>query len=205
MKIHRLGKIKKLKRLRQKGYSINELVAKLSIPKTTVWYHVQGVSILPRYVTLLKSKRGGSKERKQKNLEIAKEKAGYILNSPYREHAIALAMLYWGEGSKKSCEFINSDGKMVQFYIKILKKLFNISEDDIKITIRMFSGMNQRECLNYWSYITNIPKNKFCIRINDGGTRGRTKCGMCRITLKRGSKVLKIIHSLIEQIPNKII
>ena len=127
-----------------------------------------------------------------------------FLRGSYREYVVAIAMLYWSEGSKKVCEFINSDGKMISVYLTILRKVFNIKEECIKSTMRIFSGMNQKECLNYWSKVTNISKNKFLIRFNDGGTKCKTKYGMCRITIKKGNYVLKLFHSLIEDIYQEI-
>jgi len=200
MRIHSIEKIKELKQLRKRGYSINELVERFSIPKTTIWHHVHNVQILPKYLPVLKAKRGGSTKRQQRNWEIAKMRAEEMLKGADRELVIAVAMLYWGEGSKKVCEFINSDGKMIKFYLAVLRNIFGISEDRLKPTLRIFSGMNEKECLDYWSGIIGMPKNKFLVRLNDGGTRGRTRYGMCRITVSKGNTVLKLMHSLINKI-----
>ena len=121
MRIHPEIKIKKLQQLRKQGYSINELVAILQIPRTTVWHHVHKIKVSENFAALLKSKRGGSKIRKQKNIELAKIEAKEILKSADREMAIILSMLYWGEGSKKVCEFINSDGKIIEVYLKVIR------------------------------------------------------------------------------------
>lgn len=200
MRVHSIEKIEEMKTLRRRGYSINELVEKLSVPKTTVWHHVHNVRILPKYALLWKSKRGGSAKRKQNNLKKAGERAEELLKGPDRELVVSIAMLYWAEGSKKVCEFINSDGRMIKLYLDILKNIFNIPNKGIKPTMRIFTGMDKKQCLNYWSQITGIPKKEFVIRFNDGGTKGKTKYGMCRITVKKGGNVLKLIRSLIEKI-----
>jgi len=205
MRIHSIEKIKELKRLRKRGFSINELVVKLAIPKTTVWHHIHTVRILPKYVPLLKSKQGGSAKRKEKNWERAKRYAQDLLHSPSRDFIIMLAMLYWGEGSKNVCEFINSDGRVIESYLFILRNVLKIPEEIIKPTMRIFSGMDQKECLNYWSRITKIPQNRFTIRLNDGSTKGKAKYGMCRITIRKGANILKLIHSLIDQIFSELI
>ena len=205
MRVHSIEKIKELKRLRREGYSIDELVAKLSIPKTTVWHHVHDIKLSSKQIAILKSRQGGSAERKLRNLERARKRAQELLCSPNRDLAIAIAMLYWAEGSKKGCRFINSDGRMIKSYLAILRKVFNVPEDYIKATMRIFSGMNRTECLNYWSRITRIPKHKFTIRFNDGGTRGRTKYGMCRVRVQKGGNTSKLIQSLIDQISDEII
>lgn len=200
MRVHSVEKIKELKKLRRRGYSINELVAKLFIPKTTVWYHIHNVKVSHQYIPALMAKRGGSAKRAQKNWENAQRQAKELLQSSLRDYLITIAMLYWGEGNKKVCEFINSDGKMIQIYLGIMRKVFNVPEEAIKATVRIFSGMNRTLCLNYWSDIANIPKHRFIVRLNDGGTRGKTKYGMCRITIRKGANVLKLLHSLKNQI-----
>ena len=123
MKIHSDEKIKKLKELRKKGYSINELVRELSIPKTTVWHHIQKVSVDPKYASILKAKIGGSRKRKEKNLKIAEELAKKMLNSPNREYLIILTMLYWAEGCKKAFNFVNSNFVILLIYFLLLLNL----------------------------------------------------------------------------------
>lgn len=205
MRVHSIEKIKKLIELRKQGYSINELVEKFSIPKTTVWHHVHNIKIPEKYSIILRSKWGGSAKRKQNNLEKAKQYAQELLNSSYKEFLIVISMLYWGEGSKKVCEFINSDGRMIEVYLIILREVLKIPEESIKPTMRIFSGMNEFESLDYWSKITKIKKNKFLIRFNDGGTKCKKKYGMCRITIKKGSNSLKLMHSLIDLIYKEVL
>ena len=200
MKIHSDEKIKKLKELRRTGHSINEIVRDLSIPKTTVWHHVKNVEVDPEYVLLLKSKiSSGSRTRREKKLKIAEELAKKMLNSSNREYLIVLTMLYWAEGCKKAFNFVNSDGRMVDLYVKILVKVFGVSKERIVPTMRIFSHMDKKECLDYWSRITGLPKSKFFVRIDDGGKESSTKHGMCRITIKKGSDTLKLVLSLIQQ------
>lgn len=205
MRVHTQEKIGELKKLRQKGYSINELVTTLSIPKTTVWYHTHAVKVLTQYKELLAAKRGGSANRKRIYLEKAQSHVQSILAGPHRELAIVVAMLYWGEGSKKVCEFINSDGKMLQVYLKMIRVVLEVQEERIKPTLRIFTGMYRKEALKYWSDITDIPAGKFLVRLNDGGTRGKTRYGVCRITVRKGHYTLKIFHALINQIFSGII
>jgi len=199
MKIHSDEKIKRLKELRRTGHSINEIVRDLSIPKTTVWHHIKKVAVDPQYISLLKSKIGGSRSRKEKHLKIAEELAKKMLNSSNREYLIILAMLYWAEGCKGAFNFVNSDGRMVDLYVKILVKIFGIAKERIVPTMRIYSQMDKKECLNYWARITGLPKNRFFVRIDDGGKESSTKYGMCRITVKKGSDTLKLVLSLIQQ------
>src|SRR6185503_20966286 len=112
MRVHTEDKIKKLKILRRKGYSINEIVFELKIPKTTVWHHIQKVKVPLEYLSLLRSRQGGSKKRKESKLFEAKIRSVNLLKSVDRESVLMFAMLYWAEGTKKNAfQFINSDGR----------------------------------------------------------------------------------------------
>jgi hypothetical protein len=204
MRIHSLEKIEKIKKLRKRGYSINELVEKFSVPKTTIWHHIHKIKVLPLYVPLLNSKRGGSTKRKNEKIRIADEEASELLKGKNRESLIALAMLYWGEGSKGACEFINSNGEIIELYLKVIREVLNIPNKSIKATMRIFTGMDEIECLRYWSKITRIPKKEFIVRFNDGGTRGKTRFGMCRISVRKGDKTLKLMQALIKKVFSNI-
>lgn len=200
MRVHKIEKIEKLKALRQKGYSINELARELGIPKTTVWHHIQKIEVLPEYKKLLKSKRGGSKKLKESRLVEAKKISDKLLIGKNRELVVIFAMLYWAEGTKKAFQFINSDGRMINLYLYILRNVIGITDNQITPIMRIYTGMDKNLCLEYWSRVTRFSKSKFIIRINDGGASGRAKYGMCRIEVKKSGNLLKLVLSLINQI-----
>ncbi len=204
MRVHSEEKLVEMKRLRKQGYSINELVRFFSIPKSTVWHHIHAIRISPKHRAMWKSKQGGSTKRSEKKWLMARERARELISGSSRESAIALALLHWTEGSKRTPEFINSDGEMIKIYLALLRSLLGVSQTDIKPTLRIFTGMNKNQCLIYWSKILRIPMENFVVRLNDGSTSGRTKYGMCRITVIKGGDVLKLIRSLIEQLPGEI-
>lgn len=196
MRVHSERKLKYLIELRKTGLSIDQLVERLLIPKSTVWHHVHAISLSSDQRKRLDSQKGGSKKRQMESLRSAQNTANLFLKGKNRELVIMLAMLYWAEGSKRACEFINSDGRMIALYLHILRKIFKVPEPSIQPTMRIFSGMNKQVCLAYWSSITSIPKSRFIVRFNDGGKRGKTKYGMCRITIKKGGFSLKVIYAL---------
>lgn len=200
MRIHSGEKIEKLIALRQKGYSIQELMESLQMPKTTVWHHVQNVKILPEYLALLKSKRGGSRKRKDIKIIEARSKSLELLSGKDRESILMFSMLYWAEGTKKAFQFINSDGRMIALWLDIVRNIIKIKDSEIRPILRIYTGMNKESCLRYWSKVTKFPKSKFIIRLNDGGKSGKVKYGMCRIEVKKSSNLLKLVLASIDQI-----
>ena len=175
-------------------------MSELGIPKTTVWHHIRDVVVSPKYVTLLKSKRGGSKKRKELNISQANIYSKRILKGNNRELAVIFAMLYWAEGTKKAFQFINSDGRMVALWLKVLRDVIGVSNNQMNLIIRIYTGMDKKLCLAYWSKITGFHKSKFIVRLNDGGKSGKVKHGMCRIEVKKSGNFLKLVLSMIDQI-----
>ncbi len=208
MRVHSLDKIEKIKELRGEGKSIINIMSELSLPKSTVWHHIQGIKLSEIQKNILKSNQGGSKIRRLKNEQEANNYAKQLLKGKNREYVLLLAMLYWAEGHKRhTCAFTNSDGKMVQVYLLIIRKILGIKDENIHVTVRVFTNTKTEliKSMMYWQNITNINYKKFTLRINDGGTRGRTEYGMCRITILKGNKSLKLMHSLIKLISDEIL
>ncbi|MEI7741800.1 MAG: hypothetical protein WCJ29_04820 [bacterium] len=189
-------KILRIKDLRRQGSSIGEIVKELGLYKTTVWYHSKDIVLNADQVRRNSGKKGGKAEHSRREWVDAEEHAKEILGGSAREISMTAAMLYWAEGSKRACEFINSDGAMIVQYVSFLRKVLGITSEQLQGTIRYFTGMEKEECLLYWSNLTGFPREEFIVRFNDGGTRSNTKHGMCRITVKRGGKVLKLLKCL---------
>jgi len=169
------------------------------MPKTTVWHHIQKIKLSDQALAVLRSKQGGSSLRKDREWQRAKEEVKQLLNSRQKHLYISAACLYWAEGSKRRCEFINTDGQMIKLYLKVLRDHLKIPESQIQPVLRIFSNHDQKTCLRYWSEVTQIPANKFTIFINDGGTNGRGY-GMCRVIVRKGGYTLKLFQAIIDEL-----
>jgi len=197
---HSQETIRRLLRLRRRGYSIPELMMRLHLPKTTIWHHVKSVKIPPKYELVWRSKIGGSKVRKQKALIKAEAEARSLLAGQSRYPASLLAMLYWAEGNKASFTFTNTDAVMIRLFLDIAKKTFSVHETAIGVIVRYFTGMNPDICRAHWSITTGISEKRINMYYNDGGSRGRSPFGICRINIRKGSYTLKVIHAIIRNI-----
>ncbi|HEY4479040.1 MAG TPA: hypothetical protein VI981_01630 [Candidatus Paceibacterota bacterium] len=206
MRVHGVSKIRELHKMRRKGHSIQDLMKLFSLSKSTVWHHIHSIPLTASQKKLLRSRQGGGAKYKELRWQQARIQAKELLSGPYRELVIIVAMLYWAEGHKqRDCHFTNSDGRMVTMYLFVLRRVFLIKNDAIHPILRIFTGMDEMECLIYWSQATGIPKEKFAVLLNDGGIRGRTTHGICRIVVRKGTQTLKLIHSLIDQIFKEVI
>ena len=204
MRKHPQGTIAKIIWLRNHGYSIHEIMSSLQLSKTTVWHHIKNVKILPRYQQRLRERRGGSKIRKEKDVRAAAQKATELLSGKHQYIISLLAMLYWAEGSKRELVFTNTDPHMIRLFLSVLKTCLRAPHNTTVITIRYFSGMNEEHCRTYWAQAIPFPRRALRMYYNDGGKRGKSPFGICRVTIKKGSFVLKIIYALIERIKENV-
>ena len=190
--------IQKIINLREKGNSIPEISQTLKISKSTVFRYVQGVVILPEFLTEWTGKRGGSKKVKHLKEEKAnKEAAELIQEISHKEKLLFISALYWAEGNKTDFILTNTDSDLIRVFINGLREIFGVTNDQIRISIRIFDDLNRDDCLDYWSKIVKIPKKDFLsVHVLSGKKKGKLKYGMCRLRVKKGGDLLKKITAI---------
>lgn len=204
MHAHSKDTIQKIEGLRKAGYSINELVNRFSIPKTTIWHHIKNVKIDPAHIESWRSKRGGSRKRAAKNWEDAKLKAvGFITELGIKEKVLIAACLYWGEGAKREFNIINSDPSLIKVFLKCAEEL-GIRKDKLKITLRIYEDIDRNEAINFWAKTVGVPMKQISnVNILKGKKNGKLKYGICRIRVVKGGIYFKLIQSIIQSIKLK--
>ena len=172
------------------------------MPKSTLWYWFRDITLSEEiasklkegslsHLTLARNKllRNMKEKRKTilKNIEEANIDLPPMLLEP-RISMIALAMLFWAEGSKResTLTFGNSDPKMVKMFLLLLRNCYKLEEEKFRCTVQCRADQNVPELERFWSEITAIPLNKFYKPHIDKRTAGKpTKKsgyrGVCRI------------------------
>lgn len=191
-------KVLKIKNLRSLGYSLPEISKELEVPKTTVFRYIKDVQILPEFIKLWEAKRAGSRYRK-----ILKEEQAFsdgqriVSNLSAKEKMLFACALYWGEGSKKDFGLSNTDPELIKSFINVLRNVFNIQNDRLRISIRIYEDLDRDRCLNFWSRIVGIEKEKFInVNVLHGKKKGKLEYGMCRVRVLKGGDLLKQIKGI---------
>lgn len=197
--------IEKMIFLRQTGHSLPEIRKIISRGNATIFRYVGKVSVLPEYADVLKSKQGGSKARARKNWDLSQEKAKKFLNHlSSKDKILILAALYWGEGTKKELNIINSDPEFLRIFVECLTEI-GVTRDMLRVTLRIYEDMSEVESRLYWAQILGISeKSILSVNILKGRKDGKLKYGMCRIRVTKGATYFKLIMSMIELIKSKI-
>ncbi len=164
--------------LREKGESIKDIAQQLNISRSTTSLWCRDVILKAEQIEKLHQKmiKGGYKgrikgariqyerriEKIKKQEERGVRKIGTLSK---RDLLIAGLALYWGEGSKKnrSVSLSNSDPEIIKFFVKFLKKEFNIKRDQLTayIGVNKVHKKRLKEIENYWVKITGISKGQF--------------------------------------------
>lgn len=197
--------IKKIRSLRKSGLSILEIVRKTGRGKATVSRYIQGVEVSPQYVNVLREKQGGSRERALKAWGVAQIKARSLLSPPFtqRERLMALASLYWAEGTKRELGFINSDGVMIKIFIMYLADL-GVRKEDLQVSLRLFEDADHALAIQYWTKILGIKSDHIrSINVLQGKKKGKLPYGMCRVRVKNNAPYFKILISMIQMLGSK--
>lgn len=202
-----IATIDKIKLLREQGYSIIEISQITKVSKTTVFRYIQNVKILPEFLENWLGKRGGSKKVMLQKQAIAIEEAKKIIvNISKKEKLLFLSALYWAEGSKKDFGLSNTDPELIKVFVNGLREIFNISDERFRVSIRIYEDLDKEQCLDYWSEIVNISKDKFVnVNILKGKKVGKLQYGMCRVRVTKGGDILKKIYAINKRIAHTFV
>ena len=192
-------KIKEITRLRSLGNSFSEISRAVSIPQTTVYKYAHTTKVKDEYLDLWRSKRGGSSKTKAKKQLLYENWAQKFLKPKLteREKILFLSAIYWGEGSKRDLEIINSDPRLLKVFLNLLRTYFKLDNQRLYAYLRIFPGVSKEQSIKFWSEFLSIPAENFTgFEIVDGKKVGKLPYGMCRLRIRKGADILKQITAI---------
>ena len=190
--------VKEISTLRQRGFSIPEIHRLLKISKATVFRYSKNIQRLPEFEKRWLDRRNASKIISERQQNLAKNKASALFVD-ISDQSLALigAALYWAEGAKKDFSLTNSDPEMVRVFILILKKVFGIKNEDLKVSLRLYEDIDRGEAIKFWSGVVGLELgNNVSINTLIGKKKGKLKYGMCRIRVRKSGLLLKTIFAI---------
>lgn len=171
-------------KLRKKGYSYTEINQKLGVAKSTLsgWFsdmplnagaqeRLKGRTRIGTEALIRRNKAQThlARKRAKETQYTAKKKV-----APLSKYELLLvgAALYWAEGGKRAMKngkettlhavsFSNTDPDMIRLYLRFVREVLEVSNDKIKIGVRIFEHSNPENIIRYWSKITGVPSTQF--------------------------------------------
>lgn len=175
--------------LRQNGCSIRHIEKQLKIPRSTLsgWFkmivltHQQKDKLRKEWLNALGKARQKAviwhHDQKNKRLEQAKTQASEILSKIDMLNPqiveLALAMLYLGEGFKKSVTALgNSDPLILKFFLFILLNIYHLDPKKIRCELHLRADQNPQKMKRFWSQELNLSIENFKSISIDQRTKG---------------------------------
>ena len=164
-------------KLRQSGYSYNEISKKLKIPKSTLsgWF-----SRVNNLRTITKRNIEKAKKRWAANIIAYNKHRAKLAHKAWRETQneaiqeikklskqdlkLVGSALYWAEGYKRgkwNVIFCNSDPSMIRLMMKFFQKICKIPISKIKVQIQLYPNISVKSATNYWSGVTKLSFKQF--------------------------------------------
>jgi len=203
-------------RLRKRGASIRDIEKRLGIARSTLSYWFRDVEISLHNKRLLKRRwdRALIKARvaavkwhngkKAERLAFAAEEGEKTLTLIDTERheilELALALLYMGEGAKKSVVTAmgNSDPLILRFFVGSLYRLYGVPITEMKCELHLRADQNPEKIIKYWSKTLGIPKRNFTRPSLDVRTAGRPTYphynGVCIVRCSRVAIQRKLVY-----------
>lgn len=214
----------KVVNLRKRGYSYSDILKQVKVSKSSLSLWLKDISLSKSQSDNLTRKviRGqilGAKASRDKRLltskQIRENAIDEIGKIGKREMLMLGAMLYWGEGSKQSdrnisqpVEFVNSDPKMCNFFIKWITETIGVDAKDLVFRVYINESKRSKcnEYKNIWSEVVNIPSERISVyftkdrRSNLRRSSRENYKGQLRIVVHKSTNLNRRIAGLVEGI-----
>lgn len=168
---------------------IQEIIGR-KIPKGTLSYWLKDVKLPPAYMktykeNMLKSLARGRinslansrKKQEDRMIDIRSACERLLRNIDPKSYKIALSFLYLGEGYKwkshRGLQLGSSSEELMQLYVLLLEKCYNINRTDLHAFINHRADQNLLTLKRYWSKLLRIPLNNFYQSKADPRTIGK--------------------------------
>ena len=212
-----------LLRKQQKTYTEIQQILGQKIPKSTLSHWCRDLKMSDQYKDMVRQKNHDnlkhariialqSKKDKKESFLTTIRKQAPLLRQLFNNQVLSkliLAILYMCEGSRSkgrsSLMFGNSDPFIVSLFMRLLRFCYSIDETKFRCTVQCRDDQDTKELEQFWSKITNIPKNQFYKARVDPRTIGKPSKkpnykGVCRIDyfssriLNELSEIMNIIR-----------
>ena len=157
MKLYNESIVNKVREQREGGLSIHKLSMLFNIPQATISKWVRDIK--SNNVSFIRAREIGNNYKQQsigsiKNYKINKNSA-----------KILLSFLYWCEGSKlpstNFVSFSNSDYSLCKTFLYLMKKAYNIDNNNLKIHLQIHSTQDFNKLKTFWSNLLKVPEKNF--------------------------------------------
>lgn len=173
-------------RLRIEGKSYNEIQKEIKVSKSTLssWLHDVVLSDKARARLDGRMREEGAKmlikmnklqtKTAEERASVASEEGKNKIHTLVQNDLLVIgAVLYWAEGYKRlqvrggrermghKISFVNSDAEMIAVFIRFLLETLKVPSEKIRLTMRLYAHINERDARAYWMRATGLSSEHF--------------------------------------------
>lgn len=208
-------------KLRFQGYTYGQIRRKLKVAKSTLSGWLKNLPLSEKTLEILSKNRKLSTDvrverfrqtarckwvdRLTKILEIQEKE---LLPLTKKELFLAGVFLYWGEGNKQRglVSVSNTDPRIIKFVLYWLTQILKVPKEKIRVRLHLYSDMNLKLEMDFWSKTLNISKNQFKAPYVKKTTRkgityksyGHGTCNLMCFSVALGEKIAMSIKAVSE-------
>lgn len=177
--------------LRKQGKSTRDIEISLGIPRSTLSGWFKNIKLTTSQYKVLEEKHKKAlvkartkavvwhNQQKIVRLQFAENEADKTLlkiNNNKETIELALALLYLGEGFKKSPKtgMGNTDPLIMKFFLETILKIYKINIEKIRFDLHIRADQNPKLIKKYWARELQAPLNRFRSVSVDKRTIGKT-------------------------------
>lgn len=212
--------------LRKQGFSYSEIMSAVSVSKSTLSLWLKGIELSEIEEQRLLRKRNSARRRgvetrkakaSKATEEIVEKSAEDIKEISKKELWLMGIVLYWRENFSKriptgGVHFTSSDIRLIKLFLKWLKEIGNIQEEEIAFDIFVKNEGGIGDPVGYWSRETGFSRKIFShvyfqtpyAGKNKKKTSNNSGNGFLRIRVKSSSMLARQIAGWIKGIESKI-
>ncbi|MBN2222319.1 MAG: hypothetical protein JW708_08900 [Vallitaleaceae bacterium] len=200
--------------LRKRGFTIPEIERTIGCPRSSVSRWIKNIQIPA--LTLRKMQKRVQNRRIAHHSDQRGKPKEYLRKPSFNLKAKltleeqrlkdAFLMLYYGEGAKSSWSVMicNTDPKIIQLSLKVLRQIYRVNEKRLRCQIAILDIHNEEEKKDYWRKLTSINKfhktivKKYKAQRHKSNYNGTAYVSVADITLKE--LILKEIEELTDKL-----
>jgi len=215
-------------KLRKQGKTYSEIRSELKTAKSTLSDWLAKIPLTSKQVHNLEKSRKRNKFLSIEKIRFTKQiKRENRINAIYKKEQkrwltlsqkdleLAGLFLYWGEGNKRidGPVFINNtDPKVMQFTLYWYTHVLCVPSDKIKVDLHLYSDMNIKKTINFWSKTLGLPVSQFRKPYIKQNTRenidhkgfGYGTCGLAVNDVRLKEKTMMAIKAISDKYSAKI-
>ena len=173
-------------KLRKQGKSYNEIQKELKVSKSTLSLWLRSVVLTDAACARLAGRvHAGvltglvrhnvlqTHHAQQRSRNIRATAQSKIKKYSKKDLLFMGIALYWAEGYKRpiiragreitshTIRFVNSDAAMVRVFIAFLITILEVRPQNLRLSMRLYPHINEKEAFRFWSIETGVPKEQF--------------------------------------------